>query len=102
MDIFEPLPRCGIEFRSWPFTLLFYDFILQRASETRWRLNAAKAPMKPATVQEGFIPFRQLMNICSALVVLRSAVRWVQRRSQLIMSKSSGAARLLFTDRKEK
>lgn len=61
-------------------------FIPQQASKMQWRLNAAKAPMKPATVQEEFIPFQQLMNICSALVALRSVVLWVQRRSQLIMS----------------
>lgn len=43
--------------------------------------------MKPATVRREFIPFQQLMNICSALVVtaLWSVVLWVQRRAQLIM-----------------
>lgn len=55
--------------------------------------------MKPATVQEEFIPFffflRQLMNICSALVVtaLWSVVPWMQRRAQPIKVRSSGAAR---------
>lgn len=76
----SPAVEPGIEFRSWPFTLLSCDFIPQQANKLQWRLNAAKAPMKPATVQEEFIPFQQLMNICSALVVtaLWSVVLWVQ------------------------
>lgn len=42
--------------------------------------------VKPVTVQEEFIQFQQLMNICSALVALRSVVPCAQSRSQLIMS----------------
>ncbi|KAL7374009.1 hypothetical protein ABVT39_019655, partial [Epinephelus coioides] len=58
-----------------------------QANKLQRCLNAAKAAVKPATMQEEFIPFRQLMNICSALVVtaLWSVVLWVQCRAQLIM-----------------
>lgn len=76
----SPAVESGVEFGSWPFTLLPCDFIPQQANKRQWRLNAAKAPVKPATAREEFIPFRQQMNICSALVVtaLWSVVLWVQ------------------------
>lgn len=47
--------------------------------------------MKPATVQEEFIPFQQLMNICSALVV---TVLWSVGavRGSTDNAESSGAA----------
>lgn len=64
-----PAVKTGAEFRSWRFTLLLCDFIRQQANKLQWRLNATKAPVKPATTREEFIPFQQLMNICSALVV---------------------------------
>lgn len=78
----------GIRFGPWPFSWIFFFFFLTTARRAR-RHGAwirATAPVKPVTVQEEFIQFQQLMNICSALVALRSVVPWARRRSQLIMS----------------
>lgn len=50
----SPAVEPGLKFRSWPFTLLSCDFLRQQANKLQWRVNAAKAPMKPGTVVKEF------------------------------------------------
>lgn len=73
---------CGIRRKIEAMAVYLVVYFYHRKDSKK----AAAAPVKPVTVQEEFIQSQQLMNICSALVALRSVVPRAQRKAQLIMS----------------